>query len=554
MPTLDPRVFQWLSERQKPTPLTDAAPEAPPAPPVVPETSPVAPPSPIAPPAAQEPAISLPQYPEGLDLGGLRAAQAADLARNRGMALGRAGERALSLMTSRPADYTGLTPDQQNVRNWVEQRKLAGDERERKLKEGLLPLDVRERVAGVTSKEAKAGEDVASSKKTLADLAEVEKSRAAMNDPDSMESGIARDLARQYAPELNIPDGVPGARILQLYPMLKDQYEAQLKAKLFGISHGKFQWHTDPLTLRTYRSDPITGAEWWENGSVKTAPIRPGPQIPGLPTPPADGTTPPTPAPKIKPSPKEAQTPAGPDKTAPTGGPIGPPEPLPAAGPLAKAYETSMTAFKKDMDAAAASSRSAFGSSANIIFRGARVLPLLKQVDPKTGQPRQLTTQEWQDVNAALLSMQTGGVPAQQMMNEGLPTDIQGNAAKLMSWLTSKPHEPDRQEWIDRFLNNLKREEEAAKTFQRETRLERLASYSQEFGRYPNRFKIAAKPYGIDPSLIDQVASGTYDADAEKAKGPGGAGGGEQPPIPGAIRTKSGKWAKKNAQGQWEYL
>src|SRR5574340_176224 len=56
------------------------------------------------------------------DIAGLAKAQASDADREREMALGRSGALALGLMTHRAPDYTGLTPDQMNVRNWVAQQ------------------------------------------------------------------------------------------------------------------------------------------------------------------------------------------------------------------------------------------------------------------------------------------------------------------------------------------------------------------------------------------------------------------------------------------------
>jgi len=53
------------------------------------------------------------------DLSGLDAARAADLDRERQMALGRAGARAAALMTGRAPDYTGLVQDDQNVRSFL---------------------------------------------------------------------------------------------------------------------------------------------------------------------------------------------------------------------------------------------------------------------------------------------------------------------------------------------------------------------------------------------------------------------------------------------------
>jgi hypothetical protein len=212
-------------------------------------------------------------------------------------------------------------------------------------------------------------------------------------------------------------------------------------------------------------------------------------------------------------------------------------EPIPPAGKLADNYRHLSEKFEKDMDAASASSRSAYGQSANIVFRSARILPLLQGQNPD-GTPRQLTTQEWQDVSAALVAMQTNGVPPERMTLNATPKDLKGDAASIMSWLTSKPYAPDRQEWIDRFVYNINREEEAAKGYQREVQMQRLGQNSQFLSQWPNRAKQAARSYGIEPELIDQVRNGTYRPPPPRGGGGGGGGGG----APGGtvqVREKS---------------
>jgi hypothetical protein len=182
-------------------------------------------------------------------------------------------------------------------------------------------------------------------------------------------------------------------------------------------------------------------------------------------------------------------------------------EPIPPSGKVADNYRKLAEKFQKDMDAAAASSRSAFGETAKVVFRGARNLAILNQKNPD-GSQRQLTLPEWQEVTGGLIAMQTGGVPTERMMKEGLPNDVNGSAAGIMSWLTSSPHAPDRQAWIERFLANINREEETAKKYQRDVQMQRLPSNSEFFSKYPNRAKLAAHAYDIGPELIDQIRNG----------------------------------------------
>ena len=191
-------------------------------------------------------------------------------------------------------------------------------------------------------------------------------------------------------------------------------------------------------------------------------------------------------------------------------------EPLPPAGKLADHYTKLAEKFQKDMDAASASSRTQFGQTANVVFRGSRNLALLNQKNPD-GTQRQLTLPEWQEVSGGLMAMQTGGVPTERMMQEGLPRDIKGNVASIMSWLTSSPNAPDRQAWIDRFTSNVNREEDTAKKTQREAQLSRLPSNSEFFSRYPNRAKLAAGGFGIGPEMVDLVRSGQQPTAAPSA-------------------------------------
>ena len=219
----------------------------------------------------------------------------------------------------------------------------------------------------------------------------------------------------------------------------------------------------------------------------------------------------PTPSPSPPPGPAP-QTPS-PGPTAGGGGALPGLEPIPPAGKLRENYTKESAALQTDLDSAKASSRSAFGQSANVVFRGARNMALLNQKNPD-GTQRQLTIPEWQEVAGGLIAMQTGGVPTQEMMRHGLPSDIKGDAASIMSWLTSSPQAPDRQAWIDRFVSNIQREEETSKTFQRNTQLQRLPGHSQFMGQYPNRAKQMISAYGLDPSLVDQINSNKYDVNA----------------------------------------
>jgi hypothetical protein len=192
-------------------------------------------------------------------------------------------------------------------------------------------------------------------------------------------------------------------------------------------------------------------------------------------------------------------------------------EVIPPSGKVADNYRKLAEKFQKDMDAAAASSRSAFGETAKVVFRGARNLAILNQKNPD-GSQRQLTLPEWQEVTGGLIAMQTGGVPTERMMKEGLPNDVNGSAAGIMSWLTSSPHAPDRQAWIERFLANINREEETAKKYQRDVQMQRLPSNSEFFSKYPNRAKLAAHAYDIGPELIDQIRNGQSPAPEQKSR------------------------------------
>lgn len=122
---LDPAVRDYYLQREtddSPPPAGDAAPGAGHA-----MSEPPSPlPGPVPPPAGSKLADSVTQAVQALranapqpDLEGLKSAQAADVERERQMAFGRSGASALGLLTGRAPDYTGLVPDQLNVRNWV---------------------------------------------------------------------------------------------------------------------------------------------------------------------------------------------------------------------------------------------------------------------------------------------------------------------------------------------------------------------------------------------------------------------------------------------------
>jgi hypothetical protein len=55
---------------------------------------------------------------------------------------------------------------------------------------------------------------------------------------------------------------------------------------------------------------------------------------------------------------------------------------------------------------------------------------------------------------------------------------------------------------------------------------------------------------GFSPDVIREATLGVVGGESA----PAGGGGGDAPPVAGAIKTKSGRWAVKNASGQWEYV
>lgn len=72
---------------------------------------------------------------------------------------------------------------------------------------------------------------------------------------------------------------------------------------------------------------------------------------------------------------------------------------------------------------------------------------------------------------------------------------------------------------------------------------------ADEYGRL-------ATQLGLDPSSVTLdlgFSQGAPPPRAKPAQGPAGPAV-EVPPVPGAVKSKSGKWIKQNADGQWEYL
>lgn len=325
-----------------------------------------------------------------------------------------------------------------------------------------------------------------------------------------------RGVLGQFMPNMNLPEdaSVPVMRNL-LGPAEK---YAQSWAAM--ASRNKLQDRYDPVTKQHYLFDPMSGASFSPDGRPLTSPVRTGPGAPM-------GTPPPSAVPRT----------GGSGNGRPPGAPPNPNAPEPTRDPRASKWEDEL---KKDLDAASASSRSAFGSTANIIFRGARILPLLLQKNPD-GTPRQPTQQEWQDISAALVAMQTNGVPPEQMTLNAMPRDIAGDVSKIKSWLSSAPQAPDRQAWIERFVSNIQREEEQAKAFQRNAQLQRVAMHSDYANNFPKRMKQNLRAYGLDPSIVDQIRAGTYAPPAAE----GGAGPASAPAISEQDRAAKA-WADAN--------
>ncbi len=149
------------------------------------------------------------QYPPGLDLQGLREAQQADRDRMAVQALGQAGERAAATIQNRAPNFEGLTPDQLNVRNFVAQRQLAGEEMQRAVQMGMMPFTLRKTMAETATAEAEAPKRKAETQATLAGIPKTQAEARLANanaKGAELENGPAPDsmlaLGKQYGLDL----------------------------------------------------------------------------------------------------------------------------------------------------------------------------------------------------------------------------------------------------------------------------------------------------------------------------------------------------------------
>lgn len=193
------------------------------------------------------------QMPEGLDRAGLQAAQAADLARERDMRLAQAGERATAMMQRRPADFTGLTNDQVNVRNWAAQRQLAGEDMERAIRLGMMPLTIRKTMAETDKAEAEGPKLRAETAATTAGIpktqAEARKATAEAH-ASELENGPPPPAMVQIAERFKVPVD-PQTTTKQL----RETIDAEAKRQGQQIDWGKLGLEGERVKLEGKKLD-----------------------------------------------------------------------------------------------------------------------------------------------------------------------------------------------------------------------------------------------------------------------------------------------------------
>jgi hypothetical protein len=138
------------------------------------------------------------QLPDNLGGQGLEQAQQADAQRMNLQGLGQAGERASAAIQQRAPDFTGLTPDQLNVRNFLARRGLAQEDAQRAAQIATMPIKI-------TGDVAKVNKDMAETDKTRAEVPGAQANARKANAEavgSEIENGPASpamlDIARRY--------------------------------------------------------------------------------------------------------------------------------------------------------------------------------------------------------------------------------------------------------------------------------------------------------------------------------------------------------------------
>lgn len=323
-------------------------------------------------------------------------------------------------------------------------------------------------------------------------------------DADRMEQGLMG--AAQHRAQMDVQR--------QHYDALA-KHQAAMEAQGWGrldVSRGHLDAINQRLALQGVRYNPNTGQ--FENIGPKAVPPRKTPPvIPGADAPAAPAPGPSAPA---------AQN------------------PLP---PLGKWQDKALKELGADFDPSGGRAGE-FGKNQARFNAATRLLQLAQNPD---GSPANLNPQQMPELAQSLASLiSNGGQGTMAQIEHLTPKTMSGDWAKVSQWLTNEPQGAGQQAFVQNMIETAKREQAVAQQGIEQVRGQRAQKHQRILQAEPDRSRRLLNSFGWDLSPTGDVVM----------KGPAAPpqASAEAPPVPGAVKTKSGKWAVKNQQGQWEYV
>ena len=157
--------------------------------------------------------------------------------------------------------------------------------------------------------------------------------------------------------------------------------------------------------------------------------------------------------------------------------------------------------------------RSAYGVTAQGFHRAERIEGLVNQY-----KDLNLDTREMSELAIGLNAMLQGSnQSAQKQVAELIPRSAIGNVQKLQEWLTNEPKGLKQQKFVQRMLNDVKREKEVMqKQLLRDAR-SKLSKYPDVEKNYPNEWADMLQSWGIDPEQYKAWRSSGYKQDFFKS-------------------------------------
>ena len=157
--------------------------------------------------------------------------------------------------------------------------------------------------------------------------------------------------------------------------------------------------------------------------------------------------------------------------------------------------------------------RSAYGVTAQGFHRAERIEGLVNQY-----KDLNLDTREMSELAIGLNAMLQGSnQSAQKQVAELIPKSAIGNVQKLQEWLTNEPKGLNQQKFVQRMLNDVKREKEVMqKQLLRDARA-KLSKYPDVEKNYPQEWGEMLQSWGIDAEEYKAWRASGYKSDFFKS-------------------------------------